>query len=1019
MFSSALILAVAVAVETVHPTEDLVIAERVLAPTADESADRAADIQAALDEVGGLGGGTVFLKAGRYAVRKPIVLPYGVVLRGDYAAGRPAASTVLAVMGGRGEDEDAPAAFTVRSGAGLVGLVFWYPDQKFDEIVPYPWTVRSQRRGVNWNNANCQTVSDCTFANAYLGIAFGPEINEQHLLRRVRMTALKTGFFNDTCTDTGRIYETTVSPSVWATSGFENAPDESALKEWLKAHDAVGVRLLRTDWEHVWRLRVDGYAVGLELDRGVEGMGIENFADCDFTDCAVALFAGQVAPCGIKFYDCRLAGDKETVRFGLFNGRLYFHSCVFSGAPLPAQSCISVVPRERVPICHKAQAPQVSFGNQPLYLAQEYGVSPQAEDNGSALAKALAVAGKTGGTVYVPAGFYRFRSNVVVPAGVELRGASDVPLHTFSGGTVFEPYQGRGDGNGEPFVSLEPKASVRGLTIWYPEQNPIEPEPFPWGVRSLGPECRVIDVTFGNAWQGVDFMTNDSTGHFLSGIGGAFFRRGIFVGNAKSGTVEDVQMNPHCVWKRRSGYPDIRIPAEAKDVTDKGQLLIAYQRKNLEAMVFRDCADEYVRGTLVYAGKDGLAAYGRNRLDVLLHNSDTCVRGVLVEQEKGSVLRVAQQILTPYCEPGWGIPSAGIYLTEKDAGDSYFVGACLWCPNPTLSQNGRGRVALEQYGTMSGPVIANGGRAVVREGHHLASLPYQVVVSNGTASVRNGSNASGAFKVWDPKNRAKVSGSSFTPMSDRFKPAHPLRKVFALDCEPRSPVKAIENTIDSVNGTCKDVDSWFCRVEAEKDGNRVLHVRGRPLHPSYSCFYAQVANPDMVVYPDTVLSYRFKPLNERALGMWVDTGYAFGLPGRDSGCGGIGDARPKVGEWCSCRVPLAACAGKVLVSLMLRYESGGNGRDCFDALFDDIRVETGSICEDLGAKAVLNDGVVTMVPPCRRPVYYRTDGGTVTETSPTFSGSLKLPVGTTEFRWSPSMDTGRPSDYEFPLTVSK
>ena len=177
-------------VKTVNATDDLVVAERVLRPAADVKEDSTERIQSALDEVRRMGGGTVFLSAGEYTISSPVRVPVGVTLRGDYALYSDSApngrSTVLRITGGRG-DEDGPAAFTVFPGAGLVGLVFWYPEQTLANPVPYPWTIRTAKNPPVANDN--QTVENCTIVNAWRGIAIGPEWNELHTIRDVRICA--------------------------------------------------------------------------------------------------------------------------------------------------------------------------------------------------------------------------------------------------------------------------------------------------------------------------------------------------------------------------------------------------------------------------------------------------------------------------------------------------------------------------------------------------------------------------------------------------------------------------------------------------------------------------------------------------------------------------------------------------------------------------------------------------------------------------------------------------------------
>ena len=105
-----------------------------------------------------------------------------------------------------------------------------------------------------------------------------------------------------------------------------------------------------------------------------------------------------------------------------------------------------------------------------LYVVTDFGADPEADDNTPAFAKALAKAGADGGgTVYVPAGLYRFAGQLRVPTGVELRGTFDVPHHTISGGSVLLTTAGQGDEAGAPFLELETKSGLRGLTVWYPE----------------------------------------------------------------------------------------------------------------------------------------------------------------------------------------------------------------------------------------------------------------------------------------------------------------------------------------------------------------------------------------------------------------------------------------------------------------------------------------------------------------------------------------------------------------------
>jgi hypothetical protein len=51
------------------------------------------------------------------------------------------------------------------------------------------------------------TIEACSFVNSWKAICIGPDGNELHTLRDVRITALKTGISIDSTTDIGRMSE--------------------------------------------------------------------------------------------------------------------------------------------------------------------------------------------------------------------------------------------------------------------------------------------------------------------------------------------------------------------------------------------------------------------------------------------------------------------------------------------------------------------------------------------------------------------------------------------------------------------------------------------------------------------------------------------------------------------------------------------------------------------------------------------------------------------------------------------
>ncbi|MBO7092656.1 MAG: hypothetical protein J6W23_12800, partial [Victivallales bacterium] len=355
------------------------------------------------------------------------------------------------------------------------------------------------------------------------------------------------------------------------------------------------------------------------------------------------------------------------------------------------------------------------FQSKNLVLAADYGASTDLEDNGPAFQKALdAAAQKGGATVYAPAGLYRFQTNITVPSNVELRGCFSVPHHTVSGGTVLMPLQGRGDENGTPFVSLQPKSGLNGLSFWYPEQSTAEPVPYPWTVRSLGADCWLVNTNIGNAWQGVDFLTNPSDNHYVNYLSGGMMRRGLQVGNSNHGMVIDVQFNPHYTHRLPSYLPHQKLPDFFA--------FIDYQRANLDAIVAKDALNETMIGNFLYAARDGLRFQGKCTGDILMHGADTVWNPVALECDtvdnrvtlKDCELRFALAQLVPM---GKGVVG-GIVTRPSSRGKATFANSQLWgtpvngqpwTAPATAKLDGNGTVILDQFNTLTGPVFINNG----------------------------------------------------------------------------------------------------------------------------------------------------------------------------------------------------------------------------------------------------------------------------------------------------------------------
>ena len=742
-------------VATFHSAQDVVLAERVAdAPAGD--GDSSANIQEMLDDVGSRGGGTVFLRRGFYTISHPVEIPVGVVLRGDYSVDHPSESTVLSITCGRG-DPDGPAAFTVNCGGGLVGLVFWHPGQTLADPTPYPWTVRSKIDSPVMNEN--QTVMDCTFVNSWKAIAIGPEWNELHALRRLSICALSTGLAVDRTTDIGRTSEVLVSPVVWSASGLRGAPDEKSLRTWLRTHETVGADYGRSDWEYIWRLRVDGYNVGARFRKGTTAkLTNAAMADSVFTNCMTGLRLESLNPIGLAVYDSTFASDTNVEFTSLWHSScIQFNSCSFSGsAPVQPKRegrewgghlLLSAGRASAVPVRPEPPLRSSPRGSD-LVNVTDCGASTDFEDNTTAFIRALEKVRKRGGTVYVPAGVWKIRGTLRVPSGVEFRGCSDVPHHTVSGGSVLMVYSGRGDESGVPFVLLEPHSGLRGLSFWYPEQMFYDPVPYPWTVRALGEGCWITDINIANCWKGVDFASHPSDGHRISYLSGDFWRRGLAVGKCKSrGWIEDVMMNTHYTTRRQKGVPygwGISMDSRFRRMPAGDERLSTWKREHLEAYSFTDCSDEQVRGIFAFAARTGVRLDGRNRIQMLLPGFDTVVKCFSVSQDSGSNLKVALAQLVPWQN---GVDrSEALSFDTEDSGYSVFLSTQTWTSRTMAesgvatfaAQCGNGLAEVDTFVSSGvGMAHAQSGRLVIRNGMSIDCGHSFAIPSNGTISVSN------------------------------------------------------------------------------------------------------------------------------------------------------------------------------------------------------------------------------------------------------------------------------------------
>ncbi len=202
----------------------------------------------------------------------------------------------------------------------------------------------------------------------------------------------------------------------------------------------------------------------------------------------------------------------------------------------------------------------------------DYGaVADGVTDDTNAIQKALdAVAADKGGVLVLPKGKYLIAGSLNIPRGVTLKGAWEGPHSTYEGeGTLLLATGGKGDEDGTPLITLNVSSTVKGLTIYYPEQDPADFIPYPWTIQGNGTHGNVIDCVLINPYKAIDFGTNPGCEmHYIRNVYGQPLKLGIYIdGCTDIGRIENVHFNPN-PWTR------MRVPG----MEFKGDVPVLFQK---------------------------------------------------------------------------------------------------------------------------------------------------------------------------------------------------------------------------------------------------------------------------------------------------------------------------------------------------------------------------------------------------------------------------------------------------------
>ncbi|MBI9017807.1 MAG: hypothetical protein JEZ07_11170 [Phycisphaerae bacterium] len=320
-------------VETVYPTEDYVISPywaEDFGIVADGITDVTEAIQTALISINNLGGGTLFLPAGKYKVSGNLTIPSRVTLRGDWQkpqAGSPIVGTILQAYAGR-DDVNGIPFIELSNSSGLRGIAIWYPEQMPTDIQPYPPTIHGG--GV--------TLENITLVNSYFGFTtYLDGTTACPFVRGVYGTPLYIGTEYDRLADIGRIESIHFSPAYWADSGLPNAPTAGEHEAWIY-NNGTGMIVRRIDWSYSCYVTVEGYNTGLALrpSRWAEDSGsTPNGQSYGFNliGCKTGIYIEKSAYAGYQFTRFNIKGAETGVYLSSSaTEATMFHTCIIDAS---------------------------------------------------------------------------------------------------------------------------------------------------------------------------------------------------------------------------------------------------------------------------------------------------------------------------------------------------------------------------------------------------------------------------------------------------------------------------------------------------------------------------------------------------------------------------------------------------------------------------------------------------------------------------------------------------------------
>ena len=369
-------------------------------------------------------------------------------------------------------------------------------------------------------------------------------------------------------------------------------------------------------------------------------------------------------------------------------------------------------------------------------------------DDTSAFNAAFDAVKAKAGTVFVPAGRYMIKTNLSVPANVTLEGISVYPAVGVTG-SVLLAVAGAGSEEGPGFVSLSTNSTLKGITIYYPEQKPENLQPYPWCISGAGDNIAIIDCMLVNPYNGIDLGRNPCGRHLVRNVYGNPLRRGLFVDQCYDvGRIENVHFWPF--WNT-GGWTPAQGGKIGEVMTGQG-----------EAFIFARTDWEYVTNTFSWGYKVGYhfatSQHGGMNGNLLGIGADATEIAVLIDNCNSIGLLITNGEFVSFA----GKNPIEVVVKDTNSGVVQFQNCAFWGPAAQVAKiEGTGTVSFNncnfvewdaQRQNKPGIEVFGGSLLVNGCNFHYELSPQISLRDKAQAAVVVGNRMAGPLRVMNSAN---------------------------------------------------------------------------------------------------------------------------------------------------------------------------------------------------------------------------------------------------------------------------